>query len=116
MVERTKQFADLRAQVKCLTCAHPHHVQRKINSIPVRCGKTSTNDGQSYVCPCSECTCQFCVLEELKRLKSRHTTIVKTLEDIEDGILDLINKYPGELRLKSLRDLMRTIIAGEGKR
>jgi hypothetical protein len=56
------------------------------------------------------------VLEELKRLKGRHTTIVKTLEDIEDGILDLINKYPGELRLKPLRDLMRTIIDGEGKR
>lgn len=114
-MERSKQFADLRAQVKCLTCAHPHHVQKRINNIPVRCSKPETNDGQNYKCPCADCTCQFCVLEDLKRLKGRHTTIVKTLEDVEDDLSHLINRYPKELSLTEVRKTIRTLLEGEKK-
>lgn len=115
-MERSKQFADLRAQVKCLTCAHQHHERKKINSMPVRCSKPETNEGRNFRCPCYECTCQFCVLEDLKRLKGRNTFFVKTLEDVEGELCHLINRYPKEPALVEVRKTIRVLLAGEEKK
>ena len=110
MDSRSKQFADMRAQIKCQTCAHPHHQKKRIGGLPVRCNKPESNAGQQFRCPCADCTCQLCVLEELKRLKLKSTFWQKTLDDVKDDIDALTRKYPGDATLAEVRKTLKILL------
>jgi hypothetical protein len=112
---RSKQFAELRAQCKCQTCAHPHHEQKKIKNLPVRCNKGMSVGRGIEHCPCDTCTCQLCVLDGMQKLKHRHTLCVKTLEDIESDAAALARKYPGDEMLKGIVTAAHNTLMLEGK-